>query len=165
MIPSLTSVEPGQLRRAQVPEEQVSAVDQTTHRSDTSARHASMTIPSEPCWVPAVRHFAIAVLRRWTVDADAIDSAAIVVSELAGNSAQYGRKHLTMQLSLVENCLRVHIREHGPRRAEPEIPHRNEIERGRGLSVVDMLATSCTVLHTSVGRETLVFLQADTNSC
>ncbi|MFJ9968798.1 ATP-binding protein [Streptomyces avermitilis] len=79
-------------------------------------RDAVVAVPAQLEWVPVARHFAVAILLRWGLSGDNLDTAEIIVGELASNAARYGRRDLTLRLVLVRRTLRIAVVDSGPPR-------------------------------------------------
>ncbi|MBW8485776.1 ATP-binding protein [Actinomadura parmotrematis] len=91
--------------------------------------------------VPEVRGWARGVLRGWGVRGEAIDSGALVLSELVTNAVVHGVGPVTVRLSLRgEGGFVVEVRDKGDHalvlRAPGELA-----ECGRGLLITDALAS------------------------
>ncbi|MFF3941106.1 ATP-binding protein [Streptomyces phaeofaciens] len=104
-------------------------------------RHGVITLPAEARQVCTVRRFAAALLARWGVAGDDLDSVLLIVGELAGNAAQHGRADMTVSLTLEERSVCVEVVDSGtrPAAAHPRCGSPCD-ERGRGLDIVDHLA-------------------------
>ncbi|MBX9399545.1 ATP-binding protein [Streptomyces sp. TRM72054] len=102
-------------------------------------RCATVSLPAEMCVVGAVRHFVSDLLNQWGVAHDDQDTAALIVDELAANSAQHGRATMAVNLSLDDDSLLIEVADSGePARSSP-LPAIADDEHGRGLGIVDVL--------------------------
>jgi serine/threonine-protein kinase RsbW len=108
---------------------------------------ASVTVPHIPASAGQVRRELGADLRGHKVRAGAVDEAALLVTELVGNSVQHARP-------LPDGCIlvswwldgggRLHLRvtDGGSPLDEPHVSHAGPRDtRGRGLTIVDALAS------------------------
>lgn len=103
-----------------------------------------------------LRRQLTAALTRW-VDADVVDTTALLSSELLGNALQHactprgGCPWVTLSALLVDNCLRVEVTD-----PDPRLPQRHEAgsddEHGRGLELMDALAGDWGVCPRTVGK-------------
>ena len=94
--------------------------------------------PAVPESVSAARRFTRAALSRHGIDADIIDTAALLVSELATNAIVHGTS--TIQLCVrVDDEIRVEVRDVSD---ECPVVESGQLEResGRGLAIVGSLA-------------------------
>ncbi|MGP3942601.1 ATP-binding protein [Streptomyces sp. 6N106] len=103
-------------------------------------RRATMTLPAEPCRVLEVRRFTRVQLGYWGVSGDEVDSAVLVVSELAGNAAIHGRTTMRISLQLDARLLSVEIVDFGTRPILGYPASGGADEHGRGLFMVAHLA-------------------------
>ncbi|MYS82109.1 ATP-binding protein [Embleya scabrispora] len=104
-------------------------------------RCAAAALPAQECRVPGARRFARALLAFWGVAGDDLDSAVLVVGELAGNAARHGRADMTLVLALTDWVLRIEVTDHGEPDERPHPPCADD-EHGRGLAIVEHLAES-----------------------
>jgi serine/threonine-protein kinase RsbW len=108
---------------------------------------ASVTVPHVPASAGQVRRELSADLVGRNVRAAAVDEAALLVTELVGNSVRHARP-------LADGCIlvswridsggRLHVRvtDGGSPRNEPHVSHAGPQDtRGRGLTIVDALAS------------------------
>ncbi|MFC6063314.1 ATP-binding protein [Streptomyces ochraceiscleroticus] len=123
---------------------------------------AVLSLPAEVRWVPAARHCVAAILAQWRFPSADRESAELVVDELTANAAQYGRRDMTVHLSLSSGVLRISVTDSGvpvgprpPRDAAPD-------EHGRGLAIVELLASEVRMIQGPLGRQVSVVLRAAT---
>jgi anti-sigma regulatory factor (Ser/Thr protein kinase) len=89
----------------------------------------------------ASRRFVTGVLRRWSVPADVVDSAQLLVSELVSNAVLHGRGPISVLVAPtdVARMFRIEVRNSGIR--EPVMRHAAPHElSGRGLHIVHELS-------------------------
>ncbi|MFE4257109.1 ATP-binding protein [Streptomyces sp. NPDC056910] len=124
-----------------------------------SARQVVVAVPAQGTGVRACRCFAVDVLRRWGLASEQLDTAVLVVDELATNAMQQGHADMTLLLSLGPQFLLIGVADSGegvPRRRlsagfDPD-------EHGRGMHVVASLAQWTEVHHSPQGHEVLAAL-------
>jgi anti-sigma regulatory factor (Ser/Thr protein kinase) len=109
----------------------------------------------------AARLIAVAQLGRWGVapESDAGQAAALIVAELAANAATHGRvpgRDFELRLALRPGLLRIDVSD---TRAESVPPAPGSLrtpapldDSGRGLMLVDALATAWTVIARPLGK-------------
>ncbi|MEE4543333.1 ATP-binding protein [Streptomyces sp. V4-01] len=109
----------------------------------------------------AARLIAVAQLARWGVppESDAGQAAALIVAELAANAATHGRvpgRDFEVRLALSPGLLRIDVSDTRAERmpSAPRSPRQPAplADGGRGLVLVDALATSWTVLARPPGK-------------
>ena len=119
------------------------------------ALHAAITVPAETRWVRTVRHFTSAVLSRWAVVGDDLDTSLLIVGELAANSAQHGRANLAVLLTLKDHTLCIEVMDSGAAtECSPGTTPSAESEHGRGLDIVAALADHCETYRRPSGWQT-----------
>jgi anti-sigma regulatory factor (Ser/Thr protein kinase) len=72
---------------------------------------------------------------------DLVDTAQLLVSEVVTNAVRHGRGPVELRTGLTPSHLWVEVEDHGPGRPRQEAPEASE-DRGRGLSIVDALASA-----------------------
>lgn len=93
----------------------------------------------------AARAITRAVLEDWRVDRDATESALLVVSELVTNAVEHASPPLALHLyrERVGDQMWVGVTDGGPAQAEGAwASSSTQEEHGRGLAVIEVLATS-----------------------
>ena len=100
----------------------------------------STVFPSVPPSVASARRFVSAALRRWGVDPDVAEVALLLTSELVTNA--YLHAACDAQVSVVRRpeLVRVEVHDSGGGGVERR-PLDPEVADGRGLNIVDALAT------------------------
>ncbi|MGP2438886.1 ATP-binding protein [Streptomyces sp. JW3] len=102
---------------------------------------------------PAQARTAVrAACERWQVVSPVVDDAAVIVSELTSNAVQHApAAELTLSLRLSTGHVWVSVSDHGPRtRIQPHEAADTD-ERGRGLAIVEALATRYGVDSSAAG--------------
>ncbi|GAA1939045.1 ATP-binding protein [Kitasatospora viridis] len=98
-------------------------------------------LPHSPRSARTARRLAHAALRRWGTDADTVDQALLVVSELVTNAVEHALPPVTLRLSRHPHALHIEVADGGPAARDgawtagcmPE-------EHGRGLAIVTAIA-------------------------
>ena len=96
------------------------------------------TFPAIPQSVHAARRFAIDALAG--VHAEALESAELMVSELATNCIRHERMSFYVTISRLPSEIRVEVTDSGSGVPTMRSPGPND-PSGRGLQIVDMLST------------------------
>jgi len=121
---------------------------------------AEVTLPGATSSVPTARRFAESVLSSWGVP-DAAWSAALCVSELAGNCALHARTEFTVSVELEDGVARIEVRDGSPR-----VPMQRTYDTGsttgRGLRLVGEYASSWGVEMSDIGKTVWVLLDLRT---
>lgn len=120
-----------------------------------------LVLPSQGTSVPVFRHFARVVVGDWGLLEQDQDSIALIVSELTGNTAQYGHVTTTLTLQNDQDALRIEVADSGgigqPRHQRvDDFP----AEHGRGMGIVEHLAQRVEVHQNHNGRTVRVSFQS-----
>ncbi len=117
---------------------------------------AEVTLPGLTSSVPTARHFVDTVLTSWG-QPDAAWSAALCVSELAGNCALHARTTFAVVVELEDGVVRLEVRDGSPR-----VPAQRSYDTGsttgRGLRLVEEYASQWGVERTAAGKTVWVVL-------
>ncbi|MFF3000108.1 ATP-binding protein [Streptomyces sp. NPDC057950] len=110
------------------------------------ARTAVVALPAEPVSVSIARRWTTDLLTVWGAGADDLDTAALIISELAANAVRYGHAEITVRLLQRTDRLYMCVTDSGA----PLEPHRLVIprelaEHGRGLAIVEALSETVEV--------------------
>ncbi|WP_079053873.1 ATP-binding protein [Streptomyces graminilatus] len=124
-------------------------------------------ISASPQNLCAVRQLAGAELLAQGIEADAVDSAQLVVSELVGNSVRAYGDYVPLVVEVYVTAFGVAVNVHDPdpgalprRRATPL--DSAEAETGRGLGLVDLLAPGWSVRRSAIGKQVCCRVPAET---
>jgi anti-sigma regulatory factor (Ser/Thr protein kinase) len=111
----------------------------------------SISLSPHPTGAVAARQFVEGTLRRWGRE-DLSETAALLSSELVTNAILHARSDMIVGVDLDGNRLRVTVfdRSDEPPRHRATVPPLEE--HGRGLQVVDALATSWGVNESIRGK-------------
>ena len=131
-----------------------------TRPDDRSFESISTVFPSVPPSAASARRFVSAALRRWDIDVDLADVALLLTSELVTNT--YLHAACDAQVSVVRrpDVVRVEVHDAGGGRIQRR-PLDPEVAEGRGLNIVDALATRWGSQSSESG--TLVWFELATN--
>jgi len=114
---------------------------------DGLARWTLPDIAPSPKPVTYVRHQARLVLSLWRL-ADLVASVEVLISELATNAVRHARTLFTVAAIWDGVTLRVEVSDTSPLAPRPQLAARQDREGGRGLLLVDAIATEWGVdLH------------------
>ncbi len=132
----------------------------TTHRR---VRTATADLPADTSATPRARRFVAGRLAEWGLAGDVVGHAQLCVSELVTNAVIHTGTGPRVTVRLDEECLLVLVQDRGSRgsahRAEAHDPM--DIS-GRGLLLVDALATTWSAEHSADG--TTVWFELATSS-
>ncbi|MEU6323379.1 ATP-binding protein [Streptomyces sp. NPDC047009] len=117
-----------------------------------AARTAVVALPAEPASVSVARRWATDLLTRWGVSADDLDTAQLVISELAANTVRYGHAEMTIRLLQQTGWLSMCVTDSGAPVAAHRLVIPQEVaEHGRGLGIVEALAETIEVTREPEG--------------
>jgi len=119
-------------------------------------------LPGEPASVGAVRHWLHALLTAWSCSQ--VDDAELLASELVTNAVVHGAGSVTVRVWPGPDGLRVEVSDHGG--GTPCLQDRLDVEAegGRGLGIVDGLASRWGVAPRTTGSGTMVWFEMDGSS-
>lgn len=121
--------------------------------------HAEVTLPGSTSSVPAARRFVESIVTAWG-HPDLGWSAALVVSELAGNAALHARTPFTVSVDMGDGegaTVRVEVRD-GSHRLPQQRTYGADATTGRGLHLVQDIAASWGVIDREGGKTVWVVL-------
>lgn len=121
---------------------------------------ACMATVASPGRVAAMRRFAAAALASWQVPAAVVDSAVLVVGELAANAAEHGGMKMGVGLRLAGTDLSIEIADWGKGSGAGACTARSEGEHGRGLDIVRAVADRFDAVRTADGTVAVAQLRA-----
>ncbi|WP_433833927.1 ATP-binding protein [Actinoplanes sp. CA-015351] len=120
---------------------------------------AHLDVPLDAGAPGAARRAVVAMLAGWGFrDADWLDSAAVVVSELVSNAVRHGGGCLELQLEAHDGRVVVSVADGSavvPRRRDPDD------EGGRGIALIEALAAGWSVQDYRGGKRVCVELSAN----
>ncbi|NBM14776.1 ATP-binding protein [Streptomyces sp. GC420] len=123
-------------------------------RNQGFAAHLSASVRS----FRSVRALTAEVLAEYDVDADAAESAQLVVSELAGNSVRALGDHVPLVVEVYATAFGVAVNVHDPDpvllpRRRAVAPDSAEAESGWGLALLDLLAPGWQIRRSAIGKQ------------
>jgi two-component sensor histidine kinase len=98
-------------------------------------------LPAAPSSAPLSRRYVTDVLQHWQVGEDALETAALLVTELVSNATRHSDAAIELRLALLEGRLRVSVFDDSHRLPQVADASLDETS-GRGLQLVDMLASA-----------------------
>lgn len=111
-----------------------------TNRVVVTTESAETIFPAVPESVGAARRFTRAALGRHAIDPEIIDTAMLLVSELATNAILHGTSTIRLRVGVGED-IRVEVRDGSDEEPVVGTPDVDR-ESGRGLAIVTTLAES-----------------------
>jgi anti-sigma regulatory factor (Ser/Thr protein kinase) len=122
--------------------------------------HAEVTLPGATSSVPTARRFVESSLASWGM-ADLGWSAAMCISELAGNCALHARTEFRVRVQLEDDVVRLEVSDGSPR-VPAQRAYGTDATTGRGLRLIEEYASSWGVEMTATGKTVWVVLKAPT---
>ncbi len=131
------------------------AEDDVTILALTAVPHQqriALQLPADPSAAGLARRFVAATLRDWDVAEDIVDTSELCVSELVTNAVIHSGTASTVTVQRDQDYVLVLVQDRGGRGAvrRPEALEPDSIS-GRGLSLVDALATAWSAEHSTDG--------------
>ena len=117
---------------------------------------AEVTLPGATSSVPSARRFVESVLSSWG-HPELGWSAAMCVSELAGNCALHARTEFTVGIELTDQVVRIEVRD-GSQRVPAPRSYDTAATTGRGLRLVGEYSRSWGVDTDATGKTVWVLL-------
>jgi anti-sigma regulatory factor (Ser/Thr protein kinase) len=111
-----------------------------------------LALPADPTAPGLARALLHEVTRSWGLDDDLHEDAAMVVTELVANAVDHARTPSTLTLELDGGGLRIAVRDARPGRSLRALPVDPTAPRGRGLQMIEALATSWGVRQDLGGK-------------
>jgi anti-sigma regulatory factor (Ser/Thr protein kinase) len=113
---------------------------------------ATMELPGDPSAARQARQFVSGVLREWSVDEDTVDNAELCVSELVTNAVIHSGTTSSVTVQADPEYVLVLVQDRGGRGAvrRPEELDPESVS-GRGLTLVDALASAWSAEHSTDG--------------
>ena len=113
---------------------------------------ATLEVSSDPTAARQARRFVTDVLRSWSVDHDVVETAELCVSELVTNAVIHSGTSSSVTVQADPDYLLVLVQDRGGRGAV-RLPEELDPESvsGRGLSLVDTLASAWSAEHSTDG--------------
>ncbi len=122
----------------------------TVRSGRVEEQHARQRLPIGAASPGAARRFTRSTLSAWDLDAHG-DVAELLVSELVTNAINHGRTTCLLELTATPTVLRAAVADDGD--GAPQLRYAGpEDESGRGLAIVEALASRWGVEPTSSGK-------------
>ena len=114
-------------------------------------RDASTELGGSIAVVAEARAFVAATLRRWGLEALVVD-AELLTSELVTNAVIHARSDVTVSVAVSDGIAEIGVTDVSP---EPPTPRwaASGAEGGRGLRLVDLLASDWGVAYLETGKQ------------
>jgi anti-sigma regulatory factor (Ser/Thr protein kinase) len=113
---------------------------------------AVVSLPDPARAVRQARRAAADILTRWKCDADSIEDAVLIVSEIVTNAVRHCAGPVQLRLSRSDSYIRVEVSDSSP--DEPRLIHaKPDDESGRGLRIINQLATRWGFRPTHHGKQ------------
>ncbi len=131
-----------------------------------AAHQLTLSVPTAPTAVTAVRHQAMNAITGWEAELDdeLMHTVELLISELVTNAVRHaGPGQISMTVRLVEAVLRVEVCDSSP--ALPQLSFPDECsENGRGLFLVAALADRYGAEPTPTGKRCWAEIDLSTSS-
>lgn len=125
-------------------------------RTETDVPMADWELPGDERMVCRARALARAVLADWRVaDPETVDDIVLMVDELVTNAVVHGVGPIRLRMLLQPDQVACEVTDAGPitpRRAVLDSRRAQWAEAGRGLHLVEALASRCGVRRTGRGK-------------
>ncbi|MER5743576.1 MULTISPECIES: ATP-binding protein [unclassified Streptomyces] len=109
----------------------------------TEALRYCFALPACPESVAGARRLTRARLDQWRLDADACDSAILIVSELFTNAVVHTMSaRVVCELRRLDRKLRITVQDQGHQPGGPRLRRGSDDEHGRGLVLVDAMCSA-----------------------
>ena len=130
------------------------------HQRPLAPREARITLPADVGSVPATRQFVAGVLRSWRMPEVIEGDVLLLSSELASNAVRHAGSRFTVIVRYDGERLRVEVGDGSRAMPRKRSPGLDDVG-GRGLVLVDGLASAWGVLPTLEGKRVWFDLPAD----
>ena len=107
-----------------------------------TVQQMALTVTAETESIGVVRHFVVAALPLLGADGYDQDAIALLTSELIANAVDLRAGSVVVSVTRAADRVRVEVRDRGYGRPEVRRPGSADLDGGRGLLVVDQLATA-----------------------
>jgi serine phosphatase RsbU (regulator of sigma subunit)/anti-sigma regulatory factor (Ser/Thr protein kinase) len=113
---------------------------------------AGVELPGDTTASSRARRFVRSTLEAWAVDGDAVDTAELCVSELVTNAIIHSGTSPEVVVRVEANLLTVLVQDRGGRGTVHQVEDFDPLSvSGRGLTLVDALATAWSAEHSADG--------------
>ena len=122
----------------------------------------TLTLPPDPSSVPQGRHFVQRLLFEWGLSA-LVEPASLLTSELLTNSVLHARTPITLTVTPADGCVDIVVRDGSPLRPTRR-RHSLEASTGRGIELLELLATSWEVVADGAGKSIRFTVSKEANA-
>lgn len=119
--------------------------------SEARERRISRRLPSIPSSAPVARRFLLDVLGSWSLPAETVDTAGLLLTELVSNAVRHSDESIDLRLAIDEHRLRVGVFDESHRLPLPA-PVGVESTSGRGLQLIDAMSSGWGVEMEDAGK-------------
>jgi anti-sigma regulatory factor (Ser/Thr protein kinase) len=123
-------------------------------------RMSRLELRPEPGSPRQARSFVRSALEEWGIDQPVIEDAELLVTEVVTNAVIHARTNITLEVSLQPEKLRFEVSDLDDRHVTRRQPTEREAT-GRGMFLVDSLATDWDVLYGETGKTVRFSLSLD----
>ena len=109
-------------------------------RKGPTVRHTLCALPADATAARCARDVVGARCREWQLDADSIETAQLLVSELVGNAVRHAGRAHELTIDLTPSGLRLGVTDAQDDCALLPAKQSLQSENGRGLWLIDLLA-------------------------
>jgi anti-sigma regulatory factor (Ser/Thr protein kinase) len=121
---------------------------------------AVIELRPEPTSPGRARRFVRSLMSAWGVGDQVVDDAELLVTELVTNAVIHARTAVTLEVEAADGTVRFKVSDESPRRVEIKSPS-PESATGRGLILLDQIASEWEVTHTAAGKHVSFSLITD----
>jgi anti-sigma regulatory factor (Ser/Thr protein kinase) len=119
--------------------------------SGTLRDRQALTLAPEPSAVGRARRFVAAQCRRHHLPREVTDAAVLLTSEVVTNAFTHGRSDARLVVTVTTGAVMVEVGDDNSRQPRLQTVDRDALD-GRGLRILDVLATRWGVREESVGK-------------
>ncbi len=121
------------------------------HPVTTDRLRVETTLPCDPSAAGSARRLVLDGCLRGGVDGEAVDTAELLVSELVTNAVVHGRSEVRLRVEVDEDAVRVEVGDDNSRHPVALRAEDAALD-GRGMTIVEMLASAWGVLDGAFGK-------------
>lgn len=115
-------------------------------------------LPATACSVTRARALVSDLCRRWSVDADAAETAVLLTSETVTNAVIHGRSEVRLCAEVTQGWVQVGVGDDNSRHPRLQTQDAQALD-GRGLQILELAASRWGVEEQEVGK--VVWFQVD----
>lgn len=118
------------------------------------------TVPADARAVLHARRFTSRLCARAALDEDLCDSAVLLTSEVVTNAVIHGRSEARLRVVVAADRIRVEVGDDNSRHPVVQPPDHDALD-GRGLHLLDLVATDWGVRDDRIGKTVWFEIRAD----